>query len=98
MPTHLHILLTLSDDPGDIQEFEMRVPIELLYCGFKISFLATASLEEMLFKLVVENAPNAVKRNARSDSLEELLLALPEDSFSVVKPHYALHIARVEVS
>jgi hypothetical protein len=92
MADQIDIVLTLEADPGDVQEFEMSIPVDLLYYGFKVSFLATEALEELLFSLLRKSV--AIKTNGGSHSLEELLLSLPADGISVRSDTYALQICR----
>jgi hypothetical protein len=78
MRKRINILLQLQQGE-DIDELEMSIPVLLLYSGFKISFLTTAAMEEMLFKLIVDYFRMNVRLNADSNSLEELLLSFQHE-------------------
>ncbi len=90
--SHVRIDLVLRNTSE--QHFEVHLPIDLLYAGFKVSFLAPDRLEELIFRLLKQRFPN-VQVNERSSSLEELLLALPEDSVFLGDESYELHVQRI---
>lgn len=93
MGKRINILLKLQDGT-DLDELELSVPIALLYAGFKISFLTTAAMEEILFKLIVDHFNLRVKLNADSNSLEELLLSL-EDGIAIRDGGMCLTVSQV---
>lgn len=92
----INIDLRLNTSDDECQEFELRVPVDMLYCGFKISFLATERLENILFKLV-ELHTKHISRNWGSHSLEELLLSLPVEGLQVAEEEFSLRISRTTV-
>lgn len=76
------------------QHFEVHLPIDLLYAGFKVSFLAPDRFEELIFRLLKRRFPD-VQANEKSSSLEELLLALPQDSVFLGDESYELRVQRI---
>ena len=91
----LRILLKATH-AGETQECELLIPITLMYCGFKIGFLAPLSFENLIAKIIRRHCSTPLSRNAESDSLEELLLGLPKDRFEASEDAYRLVIERVD--
>jgi hypothetical protein len=83
MVERLHI--NLSFEPGSPKEqvFEITIPVPMLYAGFKVSYLATEEIEELIFDLIKNHVPLLHRSDVKSDSLEELLLSLETTEFTV---------------
>lgn len=92
---YLKILLQVTQG-DDTQECELLVPMGLMYCGFKIGFLAPLSFENLIGTIIRRRCTASLARNAESDSLEELLLSLPEERFEVCEGNYRLVVERVD--
>lgn len=90
----LRILLQATQ-AGETQECELLIPVSLMYCGFKIGFLAPSSFEELIAKIIRSGCSTPLLQNADGDSIEELLLSLPKERFEVSEGAYRLIIERV---
>lgn len=75
---------------GD-HKVDFKAPIEMIYAGFKISYLVPEELSSVLAEIVKENIDSSLAEELQyNDCLEEILLSMPGQRLKLIDEDYTL--------
>lgn len=72
-------------------KIDFSAPVEMIFAGFKISYLVPEPLSAALADIVKDNLDNITAKELQyNDCLEEILMSLPDQKLNVVTDEYIL--------
>lgn len=94
--SYLAIVLDILPASQETARFTAEIPIELLYTGFKISYLCPERLEDEMLVLLRRHYSEYSKNSWGSLTLEELLLSIENERIEISEPGLELLVCRHE--
>ena len=93
-PSYIRIKLEILNAETDGAKLDLSVPIDFLYAGFKISYLTTEGIEDLIFDILKMHYNKYANQNHGSITLEELTLAIPDNEIHIETEDFNFHLMK----